>query len=178
LEIFIKEETAAVEWTHVSSQSNPADLISRGIQRTTLSTSTLWWKRPQWLKQQPSTWPTTEVNTYSYELEVRNLHVAILQTKKGISSRFSKLYRLIRVIAYCKRFTNNCRTSKANRHTITLSSQDLGQALTCCVKMAQQISYSQEIKEVGEKQEFAAKCTLNTLHPFPDKNNILRVGGR
>jgi len=36
-----QEETASASWRHVPSQSNPADLISRGIEPTTLSTSTL-----------------------------------------------------------------------------------------------------------------------------------------
>ena len=38
----IQEETASATWRHVPSQSNPADLISRGDEPATLSTSTLW----------------------------------------------------------------------------------------------------------------------------------------
>jgi len=67
---FIQEEKAAVTWRHVLSQSIPADLISRGIEPTTLSTSTLWWKGPQWLTQQPSNWPRTEVTTPTDNLEI------------------------------------------------------------------------------------------------------------
>ena len=37
----IQEETASATWRHVPSQSSPADLISRGVEPTTLSTSTL-----------------------------------------------------------------------------------------------------------------------------------------
>ena len=40
----IQEETPSAIWRHLPSQSNPADLISRGIEPTTLSTCTLWWK--------------------------------------------------------------------------------------------------------------------------------------
>jgi len=43
----IQEETASASWRHMRSQSNPADLVSRGVEPTTLSTSTLWWKGPQ-----------------------------------------------------------------------------------------------------------------------------------
>ena len=73
--------TAAATWRHVPSHSNPADLISRVIELSTLLTSSLWWKWPQWLTQEPSNWPTTEVNTPTDNLEIRNvmLHFYSLQ---------------------------------------------------------------------------------------------------
>jgi hypothetical protein len=55
----IQEETPSAIWSHVPSQSNFVDLTSRGMELTTLATSILWWRRPQWLSQEPSTWPTT-----------------------------------------------------------------------------------------------------------------------
>ena len=58
----IQEESASATWRHVPSQSNPADLNSKGVEPATLSTSTLWWKGLQWLIQEPSSWPTTEDN--------------------------------------------------------------------------------------------------------------------
>jgi hypothetical protein len=80
-----QEETASVTWRHVPSQSNPADLISRGMDPTTLTTSILWWKGPQWLSQEPSSWPTTEVNIPTDNLEIRNVRVAILQPPEDIT---------------------------------------------------------------------------------------------
>jgi len=44
--------------------------------------------------------------------------------------------------------------------------------------MVQQISYAQEIRNLMEKQEVAASSSLKTLHPFIDKEGLLRVGGR
>ena len=161
----------------VPSQSNPADLNSREVEPTTLSTSTLWWKGPPWLTQQPSSWPRTEVSTPTDNLEIRTVHFASLQPSEDITQKFSKLNGLIRVIAYCKTFINICRNSKANRQTTTLSTQDLDQALTCCLKMVQ-VSYAQEIKELGEKQENAVNSVLKTLYPFIDNEGLIRVGGR
>ena len=135
-----------------------------GIEPTTLSTSTLWWKGPQWLSQEPSSWPTTEANTPTDNLEIRNVHVALLQPPEDITQRFSKLNRLIRVIAHCRRFIHNCRHPKTNKQSTTLSTQNLDQTLTCCVKMVQ--------------QEVAASSSPKTLHPFIDKEGLLRVGGR
>jgi hypothetical protein len=75
----------------VPSQSNPADLISRVIEPTTLSTSTLWWKEQQWLSQDPSNWPTTEFNTTTDNMEIRHVHLACLQTPQDFTQLFSKL---------------------------------------------------------------------------------------
>ena len=38
----IQENTAAATWRHVPNNSDPADVISRGIETTALSTSPLW----------------------------------------------------------------------------------------------------------------------------------------
>jgi len=173
----IQEETAAATWRHVPSQSNPADCISRGIESTTLSTCTQWWNGASWLLQHPSSWPKTEVNTSTDNLEIINVHVAVLQVPDNISI-FSKLNRFIRVTACCRRFIYNCRNSKANKETTTLSTQDLDQALTCCVKMVQQISYAQEIQELGQTREFAVNSALKTLQAFIDNEGLIRAGRR
>jgi hypothetical protein len=173
----IQEITASAVWRHVPTQPNPADLISRGVEPTTLSTSTLWWKGPQWLTQDPSSWPAAIVNTPLDNLEIRNVHITA-QSPEDIIQRFSKLNRLIRVIAYCRRFINKCRHSKANRQIATLTTQDLDQALTCCVKMVQQTSYAQEVKDLTGQGKVASTSSLKTLCPFIEQEGILRVGGR
>jgi hypothetical protein len=118
------------------------------------------WKGPQWLIQEPSSWPATEVNTPTENLEIRNAHVALRQPPEDITQGLSNLNKLIRVIAYCRRVINNCRHPKANRLP-TLSTQVLDQALTCCVKIVQQISYAQEMKELTEQQGVAATSSQN-----------------
>ncbi|XP_018406150.1 PREDICTED: uncharacterized protein LOC108782373 [Cyphomyrmex costatus] len=45
----IQESTAAVDWNHVGSKENPADLVSRGISPKELRNSQLWWEGPAWL---------------------------------------------------------------------------------------------------------------------------------
>jgi hypothetical protein len=173
----IQEETTSATWRHVPNQFNPADLISRRVELSELLNSTLWWKGPQWLTQEPSSWPTADFNTPLEHLEIRNMHIAV-QPPEGIIPRFSRLNKLIRVIAYCRRFLTNCRQSKANRQTATLTTQDLDQALTCCVKMVQQTSYAQEVKDLTGQGEVASTSSLNTLCPFIEQEGILRVGGR
>jgi len=175
---FIQEETSSASWQHVPSQDNPADLISRGADPTTLATSTLWWNGPEWIISDPSTWPATDFNFPTADLEARNVHLALNNQDEDFTQRFSNLNRLLRVTAYCKRFAYNCRQQPANRQLTALTTQDLDQALTCCVKIVQQISYKQEIKDLVESQEVSTTSSLKTLHPFFDNKGILRVGGR
>ena len=174
----IQELTATATWHHVPSQFNPADLISRGIDPVPLLHSTLWWKGPPWLLQDSSRWPTTEVIDSTITEEIKKVHVTRLQLPDDVTQQFSNLKKLTRVIAYCQRFINNCRTTKANRQTSTLSTQELDQALNCCIKIAQRIEFELEFKELSTNQEVAANSSLKTLHPFIDKEGLIRVGGR
>jgi len=43
--------------------------------------------------------------------------------------------------------------------------------------IVQLISLAQEMRNLMEQQEVAAGSSLNTLHPFIDKEGFLRVGG-
>jgi len=81
----IQEETFSAKWRHVPSQSNPADLISRGTNPTNLSTATLWWNGPSWLTQEPSEWPSTEINTPTDNLEVKKVHVARNHSREDLT---------------------------------------------------------------------------------------------
>jgi hypothetical protein len=88
----IQEATSSATWHHVHTQHNPADLISRGTDPTTLSNSTLG-----------------------------------------------------RVV--------------------------------CCVKTVQQITYAQEVTDLLKSQEVSTTSSLKLLHPFIDKEGLIRVGG-
>ena len=46
------------------------------------------------------------------------------------------------------------------------------------MKIVQQISYAQEMRSLMQQQEVSASSSLKTLHPFTDKEGLLRVGGR
>jgi transposase InsO family protein len=174
----IQETTSDATWRHVPSALNPADLISRGTDPTTLSTTALWWHGPGWLLHNTSHWPSKEFKPATEELELKKTLVAVITPKEDIIERFSKLLRLTRVIAYCRRFIYNCRQAKVNRETASLTTQDLDSALTCCIKLVQQNSYAQEIQDLTTQQEVSSKSSLKTLHPFLDQEGIMRVGGR
>jgi hypothetical protein len=143
---FIQEETSSATWRHVPSADNPADLISRGIEPTALSTSTLWWNGPSWIVMDISEWPDNQLTTSTYKLELRKVHVALTDLTDDHIRKFSKLNRLLRVTAYCKRFMYNCKQQPHKRVTTSLSTQEIQQALMCCIKLVQHTTYFKELQ--------------------------------
>ena len=53
----IHSKIPAIHWKHVPTRSNPADLVSRGVQPKDLLQTEIWWKGPPWLSQPPGRWP-------------------------------------------------------------------------------------------------------------------------
>ena len=47
-----------VEFRYIHTNDNPADLPSRGLSSSDLKENSLWWKGPEWLKQDQISWPT------------------------------------------------------------------------------------------------------------------------
>jgi len=144
----IQEKTASVSLRHLPSQSSLAEIISKVIENSTLSTSKLRLIEPQTLSQETSSWPKKESNTHIDNLEIRNVNITCQKPPEHITQGFSMLNRHISVIAQCKRFIGICRYHKANRESTILSTKEFDPALNCCVKMVKQISYAQETKNL------------------------------
>ncbi|XP_045450206.1 uncharacterized protein LOC123658959 [Melitaea cinxia] len=54
----ILEKTDTCIWRHVPTCMNPADLISRGIDISTLHKHDVWWSGPEFLMEDSSRWPS------------------------------------------------------------------------------------------------------------------------
>ena len=50
------------QWQNVSTQQNPADMISRGISVEEIQNNALWLNGPEWLVQPEDTWPKTKID--------------------------------------------------------------------------------------------------------------------
>ena len=65
LKTFVAHRVSAIQdlvptsrWRHVPTQENPADLLSRCVPATKLTSLSIWWQCTPWLKSQPEQWPT------------------------------------------------------------------------------------------------------------------------
>ncbi|XP_017480900.1 PREDICTED: uncharacterized protein LOC108370149 [Rhagoletis zephyria] len=56
------DKVGNLNWRHVDSATNLADLASRGILAQELINNALWWQGPSWLQEDKEKWPTQETD--------------------------------------------------------------------------------------------------------------------
>ncbi|XP_018396617.1 PREDICTED: uncharacterized protein LOC108774886 [Cyphomyrmex costatus] len=171
----IQEAMTSASWRHVSSQDNPADLLSRGIFPLQLINCTLWIHGPTWLSDDEQHWPKLTLTP----IEIPEQRTTISLKTEGSSDllrRFSSLVRLRRVVAWCLRFINNCRS----KHKVqgNLISSELEHATSVIIKLVQSEAFSREIQSLEAGKTLKNNSKILSLHPFLDSIGILRVGGR
>lgn len=112
----IQELTDCITWRHVPTQENPA-LLSRNLLPNQLQQSTIWWQGPSFLASSEDEWPAMPNCEATIMEQKRTVCTAkqIQITNLFLFSCTTNLNRLIRVIAYCKRFVTNCKNKHRNK---------------------------------------------------------------
>ena len=120
-------EHPEIQWRHVPTDENPADLASMGGR-----TTELWWNGPDWLSNQKY-WPPNLVTSASKASEeeakvIRELLNAV-QTEEPMDVldellEKKDLFRALRVAAWVARFVHNCRRRKKLTGTLTTDETD------------------------------------------------------
>ena len=122
-------------WKFVPTEDNPADCASQGISADKLFNHQLWWKGPNWLRQDEQFWPSldatplydastdalAEVNS-SAQLSLVMQHHQQDNRILDLISRQSSMHRLVRVFAYVKLFTQRLQ-ARINRRSSNNYSQ-------------------------------------------------------
>ncbi|KAF5283061.1 hypothetical protein FQR65_LT14078 [Abscondita terminalis] len=181
---FVLEHTNSLDWHHVKSEENPADLITRGSFLENLNQQTFWYTGPLFLQRIDFEAPISP-NTLDYELlEVKN-NCPVLVTNEithiteELLNRYSTFTKLQRVTAYILRFLKNSRSKKENRALDNLSLEELNNSLNVLVKLTQNASFSDELKVLRSTsvKNYKNNC-VNSLNLFIDNQGLIRVGGR
>ncbi|KAI8441259.1 hypothetical protein MSG28_014900 [Choristoneura fumiferana] len=169
--------TSRSQWAHVKSDHNPADCASRGVGAAELNNFELWLHGPTWLKKTVVTYPNPK--SLITKLEERNIKTHLGTTAAGnddegesMWSKYSSLTKLLRVVAYCRRFLKN----KRKNHTYLLKTE-LEEALAIMVKRSQIEAYGEEINDI-KRGKLKRKSKLTSFTPQIDEEGIIRVGGR
>lgn len=183
----ILELTEEFPWRYCPSESNPADILSRGISIEKFVNNNLWMRGPDWLTEEDNwpEWNTDEaqiVSTITQQEVMVNTVKATTNTytTQGISniidvSRFNSFKKLLRVTAYVSRFVANCRTQ--TRQTGNLNTNDIQNASVTWIQNAQERHYLHIISDLqtgkGNKHNLVKQLKL-----YFDSDNLIRCDGR
>ena len=177
----IQRTTEPEQWRHVPGEMNPADLPTRGLTASQLSTSKVWMEGPEFLKRDESCWPEklpnhgAKTELVDREQKKEQTHHAIQNdgaAKKQMlidPSTFSSLTALLRITAWIERFVNNCRRPKESRKTTKyLQPDEMKKARLFWLQQAQTEAFPD-----GKKDK-----RLLHFNPNRDEEELLRADGR
>ncbi len=144
----IQQLLPSVHWHHVPTNSNPADLASRGVRAPDLAMSALWWSGPLWLALPPDQWPHSPISKPSVPALVASIRPPpsppqqLLNFVKSLWSRYSSFFLLVRVCCLLFRFSHNCRSSSDLRRHGPISSEEVEHAKFTLYRLAQTESFN------------------------------------
>ncbi|XP_055715024.1 uncharacterized protein LOC129809241 [Phlebotomus papatasi] len=175
----IRKVSSASQWAHVSSEDNPADLISRGCTPETLLQSDLWFCGPSWLGLHPSHYLHQSDTTAPEQSSEITVNLAVPKPKsllQRLLGRCSRIFRLEGIIAQCLRFL----TPSSHRAKGPLTVSELDKALLHLIRLDQQEHFGVLINSLKKGDFHTNKhCkSFANLQPFLDSTGLIRVGGR
>ena len=174
----IRSRVPATHWKHVPTDSNPADLMSRGTMPKELLDMKLWWKGPPWLIQSEEQWP--ESNTDRPLPETKRTVKIVRTASEEFGAEFSSMDKLVRTTAWILRFITNARPSNKTKRirSARLRFKELKQARRCLYSVKQARANGAEIEILKKGEELPDKNHFCKFRPLLDRKGLLRVGGR
>ncbi|GFT16565.1 integrase_H2C2 domain-containing protein [Trichonephila clavipes] len=164
----IQELTVNFSWHHISSENNPADIVSRGLSVSDLINSPLWWKGPD-----PSIFKNDELLQNINDCEVKREFKIPPSKNLLLSSEFdlcnhiisitNNYCKLIRVLSFIFRFLMNARSSKNKRVSGPLSLKEINPAEFWLIKLVQKAEFSNEIKSLLRGEPVHRSSKLSAL---------------
>lgn len=180
----INTHLPAINWHHIDTHINPADLISRGALPDQIINNPLWWHGPEWSEscstlQPPSTSALDIIHQRQIEREQRTEAVVYLAVYENsfldamITRYYPNLQLLLRITAQMLRFSH-----RELRSASRLTPQEIDKAMRIYVQHVQSKHYMKEINQLDQGREINRGSSIHQLKPFLDENRLLRVGGR
>ncbi|CAK9822943.1 hypothetical protein ANTRET_LOCUS1374 [Anthophora retusa] len=185
----IQSRTNVDNWSHISTEENPADYISRGQTPSEFLQNKHWLYGPRWLVQNERNWKFKQLTKMA--IPEQRIKTALLVTERSVAvpgisvkpkirddtfERFSSIDRLIRFVAFCHRAVANRKGNIkiSGKYTV----EELRNARLQIIRVIQQIHFSREIQNLKEGIPLNSKGKLICLNPFLDSDGVIRVGGR
>ncbi|XP_014215168.1 uncharacterized protein LOC106644257 [Copidosoma floridanum] len=178
----IQELLPSHVWRYVPTDSNPADVASRGTDLFMLQQMRAWWEGPSWLVGLLDLWPAENAKLPSSCNPVTDGALqsccAVQCTTPNLLEKFSDLGHLLRFLARLRRWIRRrLRRDPAPSPFAPLTTIELRDAYLACVRLSQRQFFALEIASLQKGGRVPAKNPLLSLDPI-FSNNVLRVGDR
>lgn len=187
LEVFVRNRISVIQnltvvsqWQYVPTRDNPADVATRGVFPDELKGLEIWWNGPLYLSGKGE-WPPkmTFKNKIPQSCEPVASFSVSTDDAFDVFKKYSVLTKLVKVIAHCLRFVNNCKLkTKEFRKGGSLTPKELEQSMNTLIILAQRESFGYEVSLLTKQKYLKPKHRLLALSPFIDECGIMRVGGR
>ncbi|KFM77752.1 hypothetical protein X975_01402, partial [Stegodyphus mimosarum] len=187
----IQSLSSAQQWHHVTSDQNPADLLSRGVDPDKLVHHKLWWCGPAFLVDSDYPIRTVTISDkgeeFSAELKTSShkdskdilpvLNVTVNNFLHSLLKLSNNYITILRVVSYIFRFVNNLK-KPLERLSGPISVQEMVKAELFLIRETQNECFSDDIHQLLRHGTVLHKSKLKNLNPFLDSDSVLRVGGR
>ena len=171
--------TIAAERRWVPSDSNPADLPTRGTSIKELKENSLWWKGPDWLCLDEEHWPcrsTTIDSGDSVDGDSASVNMATHKpTTQCLNelvdpTRTSRWKRTVRSLCWMLRWKNR-------NPSVYIEPVELTYAAKLIYRQVQKKLFSDELIALEEGSVIPRQSSIKSLHPFLHEG-LIRMGGR
>jgi len=183
----IHEGTSPEQWRHVSSEMNPADDASRGLDAVQLLSSQRWVQGPDFLGQNKSTWPITDMSgsdipddDSEVKTEVKS-HAVMIKNYcpvEEMSSHYSSWFRFRRGVAWLQRYIWWLKSRCKMKFDAYITTAELLEAERAIIKKVQLKSFKEEMQALSVGRRLPLKSPIHRLEPCLDEDGLLRISGR
>ena len=183
----IRDITSQNTWRYSPTTSNPADLITRGMDaKTFISNQQCWNQGPLWLVKPTQEWPSLtdnqlRDNTANYT-ETQSISINLTSTQNSTNllnvidiTKYSTLNKTLRVTALVIHFTTKLR-EKPKSNTVTTI--DMKHARIVLLQSVQQFYYGDIVSKIRDKAEGKQPAIIHQLGLYLDDNDLIGCRGR
>ncbi|XP_032228574.2 uncharacterized protein LOC116612041 [Nematostella vectensis] len=178
----ILTESDPIQWHHVRTEMNIADVATRGASAGDIQAHTTWIEGPEFLRLPVHAWPIYDVQTTAPPSEKSEMRKKVLRVQQEADAplidpaTFSSWLKLRRVTAWILRFLYNLRNRDKPRSG-ALSIEESKTEELCWIKWAQRDRFARKIESLEKGQPVPRASRIANLDPQL-VDGVLRVGGR
>ena len=182
------------QWQHVSTEQNPADLVSRGVNAKDIIDNSLWWNGPDWLLKSEDDWPKIYCDNPPRGMKESKKPTVLLShhatspsdsTKNAEAEewrlnpkRYSSWMRLICIRARVVRVLCKMQKKESPGRGVALHPEEIQDTEEDIIRQVQREVFSEEYQALKNNKAISSKSQLTKLSPRIDDDGVIRMEGR